>query len=265
MPTDNTTVGPQALPVAAGAANESLDDTTLDGLLAYLRHWLKASLDAKLAQQGGPETSAAITDACPEDHVFAWNHRGTFVRKDEAGTKPLPGLWAWEESQESTSEYATLLYEVVRREIRVHYIFPEVMLPKGYNARDGLMPTVARVFAKAAERGKHSTFGYAGADEGTPIWESCGWRHWEYVGGRFEPAAMLPGNTRSAASARAEGAEKRFYPSFLATFRIWERIGLQEPTAADAIADGSLVIQIANDDDETALALMERVLESSDD
>lgn len=265
MPSNNTTVGPQSLPVAAGAANAALDDTTLVGLLDYLGFWLRTSLNSKLAQQGGPTTSSAITDACPTTNLFAWNHMGTFVRKNADEALPLPGLWAWEESQETTSEYATLLYEVVRREIRVQYIFPEVMIPKGYNARDGLIPTVARVFAKAAERGKHSAYGYGSDADGTPIWESCSWRFWQYRGGRFEAASMLPGQTSSAASQRAQGAEKRFFPSFVATFWIWERIGLQEAEATDAIADGSMTIQIASDDNETGLDLMERVLESSDD
>jgi hypothetical protein len=276
MPTDNTTVGPQSLPIAAGAANGSLDDTTLDGLLSYLGHWLRESLNEKLATQGGPTVSAAITDACPVENLFAWNHRGTFVRRDASGALPLPGLWAWEESQEATSEYATLLYEVVRREIRVQYIFPELHLPKGVNARDGLISSVARVFAKAAERGKHSTFGYDDDDIGTPIWESCSWRFWQYRGGRFEPAAMTPGSTQAAASQRAQGAEKRFFPSFVATFWIWERIGLQEPN--EAVADeGTLVIAIAEEGDfllddfddedfgDAGLDIMERNLFDSDE
>jgi hypothetical protein len=265
MPTDNTTVGPQSLPVASGGANSALEDRTLLGLLDYLGHWLRESLSVKTGEQQGPTTSDEIVDACPSSNLFPWNHQGTFVRRiDDA--LPLPGLWAWEESQERTTDYATILYDVVRREIRVHYIFPQLLVGKGMQARHGLIPAVARVFAKAAERGRRSDYGYDGDAVNTAIWDSCAWRGFKYVGGRFEPAAMLPSGNQTQSAQRAAGAEKRFYPSFVATFHIWERVGLQEADDGEELGIGDFTISVGDDvPDEDAIDLMVRELPAADD
>jgi hypothetical protein len=266
MPTDNTTVGPLALPIASGAANEALEDRTLLGLLDYLGHWLRESLSAKVSDQQGPTTSDAIADACPTENLFPWNHHGTFVRRNADDVLPLPGLWAWEESQEATTEHATLLYEVVRREIRVQYIFPQLTAPKGVAARHGLIPAVSRVFAKAAERGRRSDYGFDGDDDNTAIWDSCAWRAFKYRGGQAVAAAMLPSGDRSQGAARAAGAEKRFFPSFVATFWIWERIGLQEPDDGEELGVGDLTISVGDDvPDEDAIDVMVREFPADED
>lgn len=268
MPTNTTGVGPLVLPVPTTGANSDLDDPTLVGLLAYLGFWVRLTLNDKLAEQGGPTVAGAIADACPSSHLFPFDHQGTFVRPLPGETAaPLPGLWAWDESSESTTEYATLLYEVVKRTITVQYIFPELTSPKGVVGRNGVLAAVMRTFAKAAEWGKHPTFGHDGDVVGTPIQNSCGWRYWQFKSAKQTTAASVPGSASSSQSSqRAAGAEKRFFPSLLATFEVWEQIGLQEPDAADDAIDGDLGIQIVDDSiSDDALPLMERVLDPDDD
>jgi hypothetical protein len=265
MPTDNTSVGPLSIPVDAGNANEAFQDRTILGLLDYLGHWLRAGLNDKLGQMQGPETSAIVSDVCPVENLFPFNHEGTFVRRNETNAPPLPGMWAWEDSQESSADGATILYDVVRREVRVQYIFPQVMVPKGVNARSGLIPAVSRIMAKAVERGRRSDYGFDGDADGTPIRESCSWLGFAYRGGRAEAAAMLPSGGQSQAATRAAGAEKRFFPSFVGTFWIWERIGLQEPAEADASGPSDFTIAIKDESDDESLDLMERIVPQPED
>lgn len=268
MPTNTTGVGPLVLPVPTTGADSTLDDTTLVGLLDYLGFWLRLTLDAKLAEQGGPTTAGAVSSACPAEHLFPWDHQGTFVRPlPGGGAVPLPGLWAWDESSEDTTEFATLLYDVIKRTITVQYIFPELTSPKGVVGRNGILAAVMRTFAKAAEWGKHPTYGFDGDAVGTPLQASCGWRTWRFKSAKQTMAATLPNTASSAQSAqRAAGAEKRFYPSLLATFEVWERVGLQEADAADDMVPGDLAIQIVDDSiSDDALTLMERTLDTDDD
>lgn len=268
MPTNTTGVGPLVLPIPTTGANSTLDDTTLVGLLDYLGFWIRLALNAKLAEQGGPTTAGAITNACPAEHLFPWDHQGTFVRAlPGGGAVPLPGMWAWDESSEPTTEYATLLYEVVKRTITVQYIFPELSAPKGVVGRNGVLAAVMRAFAKAAEWGRHPTYGFDGDAVNTPIQTSCGWRSWRFKSARQVPVAMLPGtNSVSQSSQRAAGAEKRFFPSLLASFEVWERIELQDASEADDMVPGGLEIQVLDKDiSDDALTLMERTLPTSDD
>jgi hypothetical protein len=267
MPTNTTGVGPLTLPIPTTGTNSDLDDVTLVGLLDYLAFWLRLTLNSKLAEQGGPTTAGAITDACPTSHLFPWHHQGTFVRPlPGGGSVPLPGMWAWEESAEPTDEFATLLYDVVKRVITVQYIFPELTAPKGVVGRNGLLAAAMRTFANAAEWGRHPTYGFDGEAVNTPIATSCDWRHWRFKGSKQVLEASLPGTgSTSQAATRAAGAEKRFYPSLLATFEVWERVSLRTASVADDMVPGTTTIQIVDDSiSDNALDVMERTLETED-
>ena len=268
MPTNTSGVGPLVLPVPTTGQNSDLDDATLRGLLDFLGFWLRLSLNDKLAEQGGPTTAGAIASACPTTHLFPWQHQGTFVRPLPGETyAPLPGLWAWEESAEATNEFATMLYECVKRTISVQYIFPELSAPKGIAGRNGLLASVMRTFAKAAEWGRHPTYGFDGDQINTPIATSCGWRNWAFKSARQVLESPMPGTGSTSQSAqRAGGAEKRFYPSLVATFEVWELIHLREPSGSDDMQPGGLIIQVLDEDiSENALDVMERDLPTSDD
>lgn len=222
---DTNTVGSLALPIAAGVIDDALDDPTLLGLLAYVGHWLKESLDAKLAQQNGPAVEGAILDACPVEHRFPWNHGGAFMRPLPAtGKPPLPGLWAYE--QQATQREETMYWSAIERTIVVQYIFPELVSPSGMSRRSGLMGAVSRIMAKAFERGREASFGYDGAPLGQPLFRSLGVQSIGLVSCKPGHIEVIPGGmAQGTGRTNTSGTVHRFYPSVEATVRVVERIG----------------------------------------
>ena len=250
MATDSSSVGPLRIPWAAPGADVDFADRTLVGLLDYLGHWLRASLVG---------TTDAVADACPVGNLFPWDHKGTFVR-DEDRRLPLPGLWAWELSSEPTDEWATILYEVVRREIRVQYIYKPIRAPIGERGPKEVIQATGRIFAKATERGRRSDYGFDGDPNGTLIAKSCSWLHWAFKGGRIEPVKMLPAGGQAQAFERKAGDEGVFYLAFTGTFHIWERVELQDADPDEAMGPVALTIATDDDGEGDALDIMERDL-----
>lgn len=271
MPTYTSTVGPETLPLPVAGTDSALRDETIVGLLDYLAFWLRTDLSDKLAEMGGPTTSAAIIDACPAENLFPWDHGGTFMRvhpSTGATTAPLPGMWAWEVSCEPADDYATLLHRsVFRREIRVHYVFPLVQIPDGFNARSGLMSSVGRAFMRAGHFGSHTSYGYDGAPAGEPIWRTLQWRAFQFV--KCEPGriAVMPSGAAQNTGGRPgnEGHVQRFYPALSSTWHVWERV---EPKQAaypdDAMQDGTFTILTGDDVGDTT-EILDRVLIGPDD
>lgn len=266
-------VGSETIPLQTVSANAPHRDPTLVGLLDYLGFWIKTSLDTRLSEFQGPNDSSIISDACPTGHRFPWNHNGTFARPqkvDDAGTMsvPLPGLWAWVTSETATDEGATLLCEaVLSRVVRVDYIFPELQLPDGINARSGLINSIGRTIALALDQGRHASYGYGSDADGTPICQSL-----RLLGARFvsgEPKGIITRPTSSTAGAqghaRSDGAVQRFFPVYEATIHVLERV---DPRAVvlpdDRLIEGTLTI--AQGDDATdALDVLDRILSPAPD
>lgn len=259
---DTNTVGSLTLPVDAGSLNEALDDPTLLGLLAFCGHWIKASLDAKLANQEGPTTAGAEVDACPANHRFPWDHGGAFMRPvPPETTPPLPGLWAWE--RDATMREETLVWSALERTIVVHYIFPEVVSPSGMGLRNGLMAAVTKTLAKAAERGRDALFSYGASGDGVPLFRALNVQSVELVSARQGRMEVIPGGAATGTGrTNTAGTVHRFYPSVEAVFRVVERIGPDDALAIDQ-ADASFTIA-SGDAPNDGLDVLERIATQDD-
>jgi hypothetical protein len=260
-------VGSETLPVAAAGANAAWRDPTLVGLLAYFGHWLKYSLDTRLAELQGPEDSDEITDACPVAHRFPWDHNGTFMRehKTAAGTMSvaLPGLWAWCTGEVESDEGASLLYEgTLQREIRVHYVFPEVQIPDGYNARSGLLASVGRALNLAVRLRRHPTFSYGIHPANASIEEMLNIQGMRVVRGDQGRIGVRPagGTTGGQGRARDEGSAQRFFPAYEMQLQVFERIYQRNRVVPDDVM-GDSTLTIANGESVAdATDILERVL-----
>jgi hypothetical protein len=254
---DVNTVGSLALPIDAGDLNESLDDPTLLGLLAYLGHWIKLSLDDKLANQEGPTTAGVTPDACPVANRFPWDHGGAFMRPvPPATTAPLPGLWAFERDAAMREE--TLYWSVFDRTIVVQYIFPELVSPIGMGTRNGLMAAVAKTIAKAIERGREASYA-----NGTPLFRALNVQSIDLVSCRQGRLEVIPGGTTAGTGrSNTSGTVHRFYPSVEAVLRVVERIG---PDTALGIAREDDRFTIASGDaPNDGLDVLERIATPED-
>ena len=148
-----STVGPLDLPIPAGAANSPITDPLITGLLAYIGHWLKIGLDAKLAVLGGPDTTA-VTDACPTANRFDFDPKGWWTRAVIASQQPC--LFIWHKSAKRFPQ--STVYDMRERQIGVLYVFPEFNAPRGFPTRTGLMNAVDAIIRRAFDRGAHPTY-----------------------------------------------------------------------------------------------------------
>lgn len=267
MPSASNYVGPLLLPVPAGAQDAALDDATLTGLLAYLGHWLSASLDAKLAALRG--TNASTVGACPAANRFPWNPASYFVRGDEHGnatTTYFPALYAWRIGKPRRVPYSTIK-SMRAQAIGVAYIFDELTLPGGWESRSGLLGVVDAAFWSAAEQCYHPTFGLNSEPEGTPYAVSAklAGPGLVYEGG--EPGIMspVPGQTL-ARGAGADGHVLRGYPVLQAQFTAYEQVGQFIPTDPTDVAGEMTMTVKANTDGgvDDGLEIMQRVLDAPD-
>lgn len=273
MPTTSAYVGPLLLPIESAGANSPILDPTIAGLLAYFRHWIRESLNAKLAEIQGPDDSTTVEDACPLGNTFPWNHNSSFMRKhvcaDDPSTPrvPLPGMWMWSEGEESTKEGATLWYEARVRNMKLHWIFPEVQIPNGFMARSGLAGAVGAAIHKACETWRHPTFTPAGAAAGASILTTLNLLGIEFQRGAEGRMSQAPSNLvgGNKGTSGGEGAVQRFFPTYEASIRVWERVGLWESDpVADALGDSALAINHGDsvaDTDE----VLQRILIAPDD
>lgn len=261
-------VGGELIPAEVAGANIAHRDPTLVGLLAYFGFWIKHALDTRLAELQGPETSDELTDACPEANRFPWNHNGTFMRPHklaEDGTMgvPLPGLWAWCVSEVESDDGASLLYDgTTQREIKLHYVFPEVQIPDGYNARSGLLATVGRALALAVRQGRHVEFSYGDEPVNTAITETLNLLGMRFVRGEPQMLATRPTGSTAGGQGRAanEGAAQRFFPAYELTLSVFERVGLRNPVVPDDVMGDSTLTIASGDDVVDTVDVLERVL-----
>lgn len=257
MPSEQIIVGSQRLPIDPNGVNSSLVDPTVDGLLSYFGFWIKATLDSKLAEMGGPTASDPVTDACPVTHRFPWNHQGSFAQRHDVGAGemavPLPGLWCWSDSSEYDRESSTILNDAYRRDVTLQWIFPEVQVPSGFRARAGLLSHVERALRAAVSEGRH-----VGYQSGQNI---CGLLGLTAIRlGKLETGAMLPVPRKAKTIASTESTIVRFYPAVTAKLSVVERVGQWLP---DVISDtlGDINVTIS----EQQLDVLERVLIDPED
>jgi hypothetical protein len=231
--------GGLTLPIPAGVANSALNDPTVDGLLAYLAHCLRADLDAKLANIGGMSATAIATGA-----TYPWDPDTHFVRKS------IPALYLfWPGTSKILDE--TVSYVRRERPLIACYVYDEHVMPNGLLARAGLLAAVDASFAKAAERGRHATHTPSGSVPGGSVRNALGLLGWGYDGAqRGEMAAAIP-STSSTPGGPPEGNVKRGYPCLRAQFTVWERIyddTSQDP--ADVTRDILANIEMSELDDQ---------------
>lgn len=268
MPSAANYIGPLLLPVPAGAQDAALDDATLTGLLAYLGHWLSASLDAKLAAQRG-ETNSSTAGACPSANRFPWDPSTYFVRGDEHGSATaiyFPSLYAWHIGRPRRVPYSTVK-TMKAQSIGVAYIFDELTLPGGWEARSGLLGAVDAAFWSAAEQCYHPSFGLNSEPDGTPYAVSAklAGPGLVYDGGECMVMSPVPGQTRTF-GAGADGHVLRGYPTLKAQFTVHELVGQFIATdPADVAGEMTLTIK-ANADGgvDDAVEIMQRVLPAPD-
>ena len=260
MPTEQSYIGSALVPPATPTGDDiAYRDPLLVGLLAFFAFVIKEALDPVVTTQGGPTTSAPVADACP--YTFPWNHRNTFMRLHNVGdgtpVVPLPGLWAWSSGEVYSPEQSTLVYDSIERTIVLNYIFPELRLPDGYNARSGLMDLVGKAIQRGVSRGYHPDY-----DSGTHLTQSLSLLGMVFEKGEVGAFESLPGESRAGGGGRSasSGFVQRFFPAYSATLKVVERI--QQPVAeypSDAMQDSTIAIY-AGDDVGDTVETMNRVL-----
>lgn len=268
MPSETSKVGPLTIPVVTSGTNTAIQDPTLIGLLDFFGFLIKDALDAKLTEQGGPVSSAAITDACPVAFRFPWDPADSFMRPHNingAMVQPLPGLWAWEEGSTWSKEGSTLAIDAIERDIRLMYVFPQLATPDGIAARHGLMGAVCKAIAKGASRGAHAEYGYGDDAMGTPVWQSLSLVDLQFVSASYGRLAQTPTQgQQSGGRSGAEGYVHRFYPAVTASMSVIEHISPAEGDDGDLQLDGTLTIGV-NDGQGATLDVLERVIISPHD
>lgn len=268
MAVDAAQIGLLTLPIANSGTNTAIEDPTLLGLLDFCGFLIKDALDAKLTEQGGPVTSAAITDACPVAYRFPWDPGDNFMRPHNVGGSmvvPLPGLWAWEESASWSKEGSTLMADAIEREIHILYVFPQLSTPDGIQARHGLMSAIGKSFARAASRGLHRDYAYGDDPPGTPIWRSLNLTDFQFVKGAAGRLAQTPtAASQQGGRGGAEGYVHRFFPSYKATFSVVEAITPLLVSDDNTQTDGTLTLAV-DDGTSDPLDVLERTIISPHD
>jgi hypothetical protein len=239
-------VGSLSLPVDAGANLSSFEDPTLLGLLAYLRHWLRASLNSKLGN-----LSSRANDACPECNVFPFDPSGTWVRQAH------PALYAWE--TRATRKPWTLVHDALEREIRVLYIFDDLVLPAGVEPWHGVVGAVGRVFAKAYARKRHPTFAYGDDAAGTALGISLNWVDWNYRSGEPVMLSAIPGGSTRIGGSGSEAQEQRVFFGYQANFTVTERVD-DDADVGEPLTVGTFDIE-TGDDTSSTVDFMTRIVE----
>lgn len=258
MPLSQLYVGPQLIPVEEAGNDAAISDPTIDGLLAYFGFWIKAALDTKLAEMGGPTAAGPVADACPVAHRFPWNHQGSFAQKHDVGggdmQVPLPGLWMWSGESESDPDSSTILYDAHKRNVTLQWIFPEVQVPNGFRARAGLTAAVERALRAAVSQGYHRDY-----ENGQPIGPLLSIVRIRIERVSHEAATPVPRKTVRGGNSQ-DATVVRFFPSVTATLSVSERVSEWQP---DPITDslGDINVTIAEQD----LDVLERVLIDPED
>jgi hypothetical protein len=246
VPSATSQVGLLQLPIAAGATDATLADPVVDGLLAYVAHWIKWGLDAKLATMTAPPCKdpgdvTAVADACPTANRF--------------GTDPSllvesfnkPALFCWWDGRDSVKQF-TIVKSMRVRGIQFLYVFDAIKDSDGPSDPDatgieakvrwaGLLNVVASLMQRAFTRYSHPTFtpSTTGAATGADIRVSLGLTDLLYEGGQpLGLGEMITEAVRQAASAAGsrqtteEGGFSVIYPCLRFSAKVTELIGDDE-------------------------------------
>ncbi len=266
MPTDTSAVGGLTLPIPAGGQDSALTDPVLVGLLDYLAHYLRASLNTKLAEMRGPTSAAAVSDVAPASRLYPWDHDGTWSRViGTADTKlpdrlPQPAMWGWSGPETPDTTHSTIANEAVKRTLSIEWIFPELQVPDGTNNRAGLQHAVAATLWKAEERNRHETWAAnAQVHETLGI---MGWRILDCVPGRLQ---TRPQQIQQRQSQGGTGDVKRYHPCVRARIEVVERIGdrtMVDPD--DVLLDFTLDMNTAENGDPDTVTVLSRIAPGPD-
>lgn len=230
MPTESATVGGLLLPLPAGAISDPTDDPAITLLLAFVGHWLKATLDDRLAIQ--TPTSA---DACPDDNRHPWDPlpTGVWTRMSK------PALFIFSQGEEKQVEL-TGIRTYRQRELGLFYVFDELQLPSGIVARAGLMEAAAKTLARAFDRQSHPTFEYGAYAVNSTIGRMLTGDPMDFGADLISTTqgfmAVVPG-ARSREGFEADGRIERGFPCLNAKLRVMERVNLDQFEDGDEIAD----------------------------
>lgn len=246
MPTAINAVGPLELPLDPGPINTAIDDPVVTGLLDYLAFWLRASLNAKLANLHG--TSG---DAAPVKNRFPWDPATYFVRgRQDGAASPFPALYVWWTGKSTTVPYS-ILKEARMRTIGVCWIFDELTLPGALEDRHGLRAAVDAVISTAISLGHHPAYGLNGARPGSPLAVSlnlCA-HGMRYDGGTQGLMAAIPGTgaaNAGLAAGRDTGHVVRAYPTLQGMIQVWERVEQFAPADPGDVAPEILATVATN-------------------
>jgi hypothetical protein len=267
MPSIATQVGGTPIPVAAGVADSRIADPFIDALNAYYGHWIKWGHDAKLSNMGGPDKTFLITDACPVANRFPFDPGGWWVRKVQDSKLPVLCIW----HRGSKREKQTMVYDVRQRNLGLFYAFPEVLSPRGFAVRSGLMDSIDATIYRATERGSHPTFAHNGSALGALLTATVGATPntlgWTYDSATIQFEAPRPEIGSGAGGATDYGLEQYGFMTLRGTVTTTERImqdTLEDPN--DVFAGGILAgIKVTGlGDVNDALPYMDRVLSHPD-
>ncbi len=231
----STTVAGVALPLAAATISDATNDPTIDLMLAYVGHWLREMLDARLAVQV-PTSS----NACPPTQRHPWDPRDVWAAMAK------PALFIWQHGA-SRITHETSVYDRRERTLGLFYVFDEMHLPSGLTPRAGLMSTADAILARAFDRMSHPTFSYGSYAAGRNIramldgdLSSLAVR---YDGGEVGFMAEIPGESARQGMS-ADGRVQRGFPCLRGTLTVWERVGLDTSSyETDAAGDVDVTIR----------------------
>lgn len=211
-------VGGLSLPIDAGVASTALADPAVVALADYIGYWLRLTLNAKLANMGGPTdlTGQVYNNACPSTNVYTYDPQQFWVRN------PKPALYVWWNGR-STRARGTLVYDFRERELDILWVFSETHAPDGDDMRAGLPAAVDATIWRAHSRGSHPSYGYNGAAPGTPIYRSMGVDAWEYTEGVAGSLVPVPASDARVGGV-GDGQVVRYHPALKGKVVVRERV-----------------------------------------
>ncbi len=258
MPTSASSVAALDLPLAPGALNSAVLDTSVDGLLAYFAFWLQYDLNTKLANLMG--TSA---DACPAANRFPWNPMEpskTFVRgRQDGNTSPFPALYLW--LDKAKAKPYTTIYDLRDRKGGILWVFDELTLPGGLVDRYGLRAAVEATIWRAASLARHPGFGLPGGPLGQPIDVALKLSAMGFWVDNAQQGFMSP------ITENVQGSDQpvvHAYPTMLCELNCQEQIEVEQALDSDMANDPSLQSNIGTGDPARPLAFGKHYLPGFD-
>lgn len=284
MPVVASRVGLLDLPLAAGAVNAPINDPTVDGLLGYIRHWLKWALDAKFATMTepplrDPNDPTSTADACPLANLYFADPSLLVDRFKK------PALFGWWDERSKRVQFTTVK-DLRVRTIHVLYVFDRIKGTDkaskelggvdGLTRYAGLLATVDAVMLRAFSRFSHPTYqpSQTGFAAGADIRRALSLHALEYLGGQpFGLSEIDTETVREAASGAGggrhlkDGGVNEIYPCLRCSFTVTDVIGVdtlnlldEGGTAPDDTGDVFVTLRVAENDLDDPLTLIDGVV-----